>query len=86
MIYFSSMTKTQNIMKERVIKQVTVNNTVYDVVICEAMPASPACYYCALGVKRCVSMYRDYEDCPCITKLSERANGRSYLVAKKAGQ
>lgn len=73
-------------MKQKVIKQVTVDNTVYDVVICEECPTLPVCFYCALNFIRCVQRWDKYEYYPCVTGLSEDDSYKTFLVEKEAGQ
>jgi len=73
-------------MKKQQLPQIIIEGILYEVLIDSMSYRESVCYKCDLGLKKCLSLYRDFEECPCNTMGQKGYRGRSYLRAKKAGQ
>ena len=73
-------------MKKQKLPEITIEGVKYELLISSTNDALVVCSQCNLGLKKCVSLYSDYKDCPCYTMAPCGYRDRSYLRAKKAGQ
>lgn len=73
-------------MKQIPLPSVSINNVPYKLEIAFKNNNESVCFLCELGLKRCIALYRDYEDCPCNTMCPDGYQSRCFLRAKKAGQ
>lgn len=73
-------------MKKIKLPTISIEGVQYELEIDTTTNTQSVCFECELGVKRCMSLYHDYEECPCNTLCPDGYHARCLLRAKKAGQ
>lgn len=73
-------------MKKQKLPAIIIEGVKYELLIASTKDALSVCYKCDLGLRRCSTIYSDFEECPCHALAPTGYRGRSYLRAKKAGQ